>query len=146
LSLLSTRVQSIADLAGMPLQHLNLGRTGVKELAPLQHAPLEELNLESTGVTDLAPLAGARLASLTLTGTHITSLEPLRGSPLRELRLVGCQEIESIEPLAACLELERLVLPRRGMDIAPLRDLTRLRFLSFQTEAGTDQRPVPGPT
>jgi len=140
LSLVGSRVQSIAALSQVPLRQLNLAHTKVKELDALRRAPLEDLSLEGTLVTDLTPLTGMPLTLLTLSGTHVVSLEPLRGSPLRELRLAGCLEIETLKPLATCPQLERLVLPRREMDLAPLKNLARLRFVFHQTEKGIEER------
>jgi tetratricopeptide (TPR) repeat protein len=143
LSVMSTRVRSVGPLSQMPLRQLNLAHTGVKEIAALKRARIEELNLEGTLVTDLTPLVGMPLTVLNLSATPVRNLEPLRGMLLRELRLVACREIASLESLAACSELERLVLPRRDLDQTPLRGLGRLRFLSYESAAANDQIPAP---
>ena len=135
LRLAGTRVSNIEPLAGLPLQILDLSRTRVSDLRALQHLPLQRLGLESTAIVDVSALAGAPLVELVLSRTAISSLEPLRGSPLNKLILSGCNNLVSVEPLAACTDLERLVFPRRCGGVAALRELPGLRFLAFDDEA-----------
>jgi hypothetical protein len=112
------------------------------DLAALKHLPLDELHLDDTGVADLAPLEGSPLTILTASRTRIANLEPLQRSPLVELRLAGCTKLTSLEPLQACKDLERLVMPIQCVNIAFLRKLPSLRFLAYEKD-GADPAEVP---
>jgi hypothetical protein len=70
------------------------------------------------------------LTSLNVSRTPIVNLDPLRGAPLVELSLAGCEKLQSVEPLRQCTDLERLVVPQRVGNLATLRTLPSLRFLS----------------
>jgi hypothetical protein len=132
LHMAGTRIRNLAALAGSPLRTLDLSGTHVADLTPLRHLPIERLQLNNTNVVDLAPLAGARLVSLSLTGTEVDDLRPLQKLPLKELALGRCEKLRDVRPLAACVSLERLMLPQQVTDIEALRKLPGLRFLSYE--------------
>jgi hypothetical protein len=132
LHLAGTRIRNLAPLAGSPLRTLDLSGTRVADLGPLRHLPVERLQLNNTGVVDLTPLAGAPLAFLSLTGTEVDDLRPLQKLPLKELALGRCEKLRDVRPLAACVSLERLMLPQQVTDIEALRKLPSLRFLSYE--------------
>jgi hypothetical protein len=134
LRLAGTRVRNLQQLTGSPLRILDLSMTRVTELNALQHLPIEQLNLDGTSISDLRPLGGAPLQTLMLSRTKVASLEPLRGLPLRELTLAGCEALETVEPLTACDDLERLVIPKHLQKVSYLQNLPSLRFLSFEKE------------
>jgi FHA domain-containing protein len=133
----ATRIRDITPLAKLPLEELSAAMTQVSNVAALRHLPLSKLDLSSTPVSDLDPLAGAQITELRLSKTPISRLDPLRGMPLRELTLAGCGNVRDVSPLASCQQLERLVLPSQCAELAPLRELPRLRFLSYE-KAGID--------
>ncbi len=134
-------IWNINPLATLPLRTLDLARTRVAEITALKHLPLRELHLDDTRVADLRPLEGASLELLTLSRTLAGNVEPLRNCPLKELRLAGCAQLASLEPLAACTDLERLVLPAQCKKVAFLRNLPSLRFLAYDQE-GADPSPI----
>ncbi len=135
--LAGTRVRNLQSLEGSPLRSLDLSATRVADLTPLQHLPIERLRLDHTEVVDLRPLAGAPLAVLTLTATEVADLRPLQKVPLRELAVGRCDKLRDLHPLTACPSLERLILPKQVTDIAFLKNMPGLRFLSYE-KAGTD--------
>ena len=152
LNLWRTRVDDLLPVAGMPLHELYLAYTAVKDLTPLAGRPLQSLTIAFAPVSDLKPLAGMPLVYLHLSGTQAESLEPLKGMPLRtlhldrtpvadlkplaglpikELRLDGCVKLRDLTPLSQCTNLEVLVLPREHGDIGFLRNLPKLKRLSY---------------
>ena len=135
--LAGTRVRNLQSLEGSPLRSLDLSGTRVADLKPLQHLPIERLRLDHTEVVDLGPLAGAPLAVLTLTATEVADLRPLQKAPLRELAAGRCDKLRDLHPLTACPTLERLILPKQVTDIAFLKSMPGLRFLSYE-KAGAD--------
>jgi tetratricopeptide (TPR) repeat protein len=140
LRLAGTRVRDISLLGELPLRLLDLANTRVDDVKALRHLPLEQLSLEGTSVSDILPLNGARILVLNLSRTPVQSVEPLRGLPLVELQLAGCEALPSVEALASCTDLERLVLPHPVAGVAALRSLPSLRFLSYAKD-GRDGVP-----
>ncbi len=90
------------------------------------------LHLSSTKIHDLLPLNKMPLKTLHLDQTPITNLKPLAGLPIRELRLDGCEKLQDLTPLAQCTELEILILPRNHGNIDFLRNLPKLKKLSYR--------------
>ncbi len=126
-----TAVDDLSPLNGLPLQSLTVAFAPVKVLQPLQGMPLVYLHLSGTQVTDLAPLKDMPLRALHLDRTPVTDLKPLAGLPVKELRLDGCEELRDLTALAQCTELEVLVLPRDHGEIGFLRNLPKLKRLSY---------------
>ncbi len=152
LNLWRTRVDDLRPVAGMPLHELYLAYTAVKDLTPLAGRPLQSLTIAFAPVSDLKPLTGMPLVYLHLSGTQtdslvplkgmplhalhldrtpVTDLKPLAGLPIKELRLDGCVKLRDLTPLSQCTNLEVLVLPREHGDIGFLRNLPKLKRLSY---------------
>ena len=126
-----TAVDDLAPLAGRPLQSLTIAFAPVKDLQPLAEMPLVYLHLSGTKVESLSPLKGMPLRALHLDRTPVMNLKPLSGLPIRELRLDGCEQLRDLTPLSQCTNLEVLVLPREHGDISFLRNLPKLKRLSY---------------
>ncbi len=132
LSLAYTSVTDLSPLEGRPLQSLTITYSPVEDLSPLKGAPIMHLHLSSTKIHDLLPLNKMPLKTLHLDQTPITNLKPLAGLPIRELRLDGCEKLQDLTPLAQCTELEILILPRNHGNIDFLRNLPKLKKLSYR--------------
>ena len=135
LSLAYTSVSDLSHLEGKPLQSLTIAYAPVESLTPLQGAPLMHLHLSSTKVHDLSPLIKMPLKTLHLDRTPITNLKPIASLPIRELRLDDCEQLHDLSPLAQCTELEVLILPRKHGNIHFLRNLPKLKKLSYRYDA-----------
>ncbi|MDC0144352.1 protein kinase [Verrucomicrobia bacterium] len=152
LNLWRTRVDDLRPVVGMPLHELYLAYTAVKDLTPLAGCPLQSLTIAFAPVSDLKPLTGMPLVYLYLSGTQtkslgplkemplralhldrtpVADLKPLAGLPIKELRLDGCVKLRDLSPLSQCTNLEVLVLPREHGDIEFLRNLPKLKRLSY---------------
>ena len=152
LNLRQTQVEDLSSLARMPLRELHLSYSPVRDLAPLRArplrtltvafapvesiepltgAPLVHLILSSTRIKDLTPLGKMPLHTLHLDRTPITNLKPLAGLPIRELRLDGCEQLRDLTPLAQCTNLEVLTLPRSHGEIGFLKNLPKLKRISY---------------
>jgi serine/threonine protein kinase/Leucine-rich repeat (LRR) protein/Flp pilus assembly protein TadD len=101
LDLSGTKVDDLAQLAGMPLGLLRL--SGCKQLT--NFAPLHELrslttlNLAETDIADLSLLSGLPLESLDLTGTRTFDITALRGMKLKALFLRNTR-VADLSPIA----------------------------------------------
>ena len=156
LNLWEVKVQDLRPLRGMPLQELYLAFTGVSDLEPLRGMPMSALtvsfspvsgieplrgmpliylHLSGTKVTDLGPLSNLTLQSLHLDRTPVDDITPLSGIPLRELRLDGCERLKDLRALAACSELEQLILPPNHGPIDFLRQMPKLKRISYQYDS-----------
>jgi hypothetical protein len=124
-------VRDLAPLRGRPLHTLTVAFTPVESIEPLAGTPLVHLILSSTRVKDLSPLAKMPLQTLHLDRTPITNLKPLAGLPIRELRLDGCEQLHDLTPLAQCTNLEVLTLPRKHGEIRFLKNLPKLKRISY---------------
>ena len=132
LSLAYAPVENLSPLRGRPLRSLTIAYAPVKDLSPLKGAPLVYLHLSGTKTHDLSPLKDMPLKSLHLDRTPITDLKPLAGLPISELRLDGCKQLKDLTPLAQCSNLEVLILPRNHGNIEFLRNLPKLKILSYR--------------
>lgn len=116
--LMSSKIEDISILRGMPINKLYLQGTSVSDLSPLVGAPLEYLVLEYTKVTDITPLKGMPLRRLSLRATMVTDLSPLKGMPLESLCLWQVAAT-NITPLAG-MPLKEIYLDKgralTGMD------------------------------
>ena len=130
-----TAVDNLGPLAGLPLQSLTIAFAPVNDLKPLSKMPLVYLHLSGTQVNSLAPLKGMPLRALHLDRTPVTDLKPLAGLPIKELRLDGCEKLRDLTPLSQCTNLEVLVLPREHGEIGFLRNLPKLKRLSYHFDA-----------
>ena len=126
-----TPLRDLAPLRGRQLSTLTIAYSPVEDLRPLVGMPLKNLKLSSTRITDLSPLTKLPLQTLHLDRTPINNLKPLAGSPIRELRLDGCNNLRDLTPLAQCTNLETLTLPRTHGNITFLKNLPKLKRLSY---------------
>jgi hypothetical protein len=75
-------VRSLAPLADLPLEALELRGTAVKDLAPLRKVPLVQLHVGGKQIVDLAPLAKhPTLECLDLGGSAVADVRPLMTCP-----------------------------------------------------------------
>ena len=133
----------LAPLRGRPLRALTLAYAPVENLEPLTGAPIAILKLSGTRVKNLSPLTKMPLQTLHLNGTPVTDLKPLAGLPLRELRLDGCEQLRDLTPLAQCTSLEVLTLPRAHGDIKFLKNLPKLKRISYFYDARDPMKVEP---
>jgi hypothetical protein len=133
----------LTPLRGRPLRALTLAYAPVENLQPLTGAPIAHLKLSGTRVKDLSPLRKMPLQTLHLNRTPVTNLKPLAGLPLRELRLDGCEQLRDLTPLAQCTSLEVLTLPRTHGDIEFLKNLPKLKRISYFYDARDPMKVEP---
>ncbi len=163
LHLWQSRVTDLTPLRGLPLKYLSasgikitdltpltacrsIGQleihdTQITDLAPLRGLQITNLHLNLTRVTDLAPLQGMPLVELDLSDTPVADLAVLRAMPLRRLNLHGCVALTDFGPLADCVQLEILHLPKLNTDWSFLRKLPKLQRLSDENILGFDRLP-----
>ncbi len=128
-----TPVVDIGPLAGMPLDTLLLSDTKVENIESLRGAPFKDLlDLANTKVSDLSPLRGAPLKKINLSKCPITSVKPLENMPLTELRLDECPTQPDLNPLWYCQELEHLSIPFPSPSVITLRQLPKLKRISYR--------------
>ncbi len=123
------RLKSIQALKGMPLSVLVCDDTSIINFTPLKDTPIRALSCARTCLESLEPLHGKRLYWLDCSETLITSVKPLSRMPLRFLSLEGCANLKDLSPLAACTDLEVLIIPETAGNIDALRKLPRLKYL-----------------
>jgi tetratricopeptide (TPR) repeat protein len=133
LGLSKTKVTSLADLTGLPLNTLHLRDCAINDLTPLRGMPLETLELFGSRVTDLTPLAGLPIKDLDLSLTGILDFAPLAQLPqletcklqsnrisdltvlselkLKTLSLWKCSDARNYQVLQKIKTLEILLLP-----------------------------------
>ena len=139
LSLAYTAVTDLSPLQGRPLQSLTIAYSPVENLDSLKGAPLVHLHLSGTRARDLSALHKMPLQTLHLDSTPVRDLSALAGLPLRELRLDGCTELRDLTPLAKCTDLEVLTLPREHGEIDFLRNLPKLKKLSYRYDTDSSK-------
>jgi eukaryotic-like serine/threonine-protein kinase len=140
LSLFRTQVEDLKPLRNLPLEGLSLDETPVSDLSPLHSLPLRQLSMVSSRVVDIEALRGMPLDGLGISKTRIRDLSPLAGAPLKLVVAYCCHEITDVSPLAACKQLEQILLPSRAQNVEGLRGLPKLRFISFEW-SGVTGRP-----
>ena len=164
LNLWQTQVADLQALSQMPLEELQLAFTPANDLSPLKGRPLRSLVIAYAPITDIRPLTGAPLTHLKLSGTKvedlnpiekmplrtlhldrtpINSIAPLAGLPIRELRLDGCTNLRDLKPLAQCTNLEILTLPRNPGDISFLKNLPKLKRISYVYDERSPEKVEP---
>jgi serine/threonine protein kinase/Leucine-rich repeat (LRR) protein len=141
LNLDNTAISDLTILRGAPISVLSLGGTAVADLEPLRGMPLKELVLWNTRVSNLSPLEGMRLEYLWLNGIPVSDLSPLRAMPLAKLKLKSCAQVTDLSPLADAKELIQLILPPNPKDIDFLRNLPKLKLLSFEEDPARNWQP-----
>ncbi len=138
-------VTDLSPLSAMPLVYLNIEASLVEDLEPLRRTPLHNLEMGTTRVRDLSPLSALPLTNLVLKNNPIVSVEPLRGMPLQRLWLDACNQLKDLGPIASCISLEYLTIPRTATNAGVLRSLPKLRRLSYFSpdDRGWDDLPTP---
>jgi serine/threonine protein kinase/Leucine-rich repeat (LRR) protein len=122
---------------------VNVAGTAVVDVAFLRGLPVSRLSINGTNIKDLTPLRASPLKYLNASGAKfLADLEPLRGLPLVDINVAGTQ-ITSVAPLQHCPTLETIILPKDVRDVDTLRNLPKLRLLSF---AGDKQNALPDRT
>ncbi|MSR67076.1 MAG: FHA domain-containing protein [Pedosphaera sp.] len=130
-----TAVSDLEPLRGMPINALTVSFSPVSGIEPLRGMPLIHLHLSGTKVTDLGPLSNLALQSLHLDRTPVDDIAPLSGTPLRELRLDGCERLVDLRALATCSELEQIILPPNHGPIDFLRQMPKLKRISYRYDS-----------
>jgi serine/threonine protein kinase len=148
LDLRDTRITDLTPLAAVPLQKLSLENAPVQDLSPLQTTPLRSLNLRGSLVEDLAPLRSLPLEELNLEDTSVTDLGPLQKLPLKRLSLAGCEKIKNFNVLAACRQLEILIVPAGAEKHPVLKTLPNLKVVQTKSigRGNWPALPAPPPT
>lgn len=97
-----SRVKSFDALYGAKsLTRLLCSRTQINSLAPVAGLPLESLDIESTNVTDLAPLANVKsLRHLDISGTKISDISPLKHLTKLDRLNLDNSLVSDLSPLA----------------------------------------------
>jgi Leucine-rich repeat (LRR) protein len=143
--LIKTNLDSLAGFDQLTnLEHLDLRGSPVSDLSPLAALPkLIALGAAETHIETLMPSARAQpLLELNVSGTRISNLHPLMGLGLTRLDLSGCP-ITDIDPLASCLDLERVDLSNTEIaSVRALHGLKRLRSLDITGTAVRDLGPA----
>jgi Leucine-rich repeat (LRR) protein len=127
-----TRVSSLEPLHGITtLTECYFADTKVSDVSFLRDCPaLAVVHAYNSPVTDFSWLAGKPITELRLTKTSFRDLTLLRGAPLQKLHLQDTA-VDDAAPLANCVTLTELVIPRSAKNIGQLRQLTGLRRISF---------------
>ncbi len=112
----------------------------VSDLTCLTGAPISVLVLSNTKVADLTPLEGMPLRFLSVQNGKVTDVRPLIGLPLTSLFLDGGAAGMNVGVLAEIPTLERITLPPDPLNLEALRNLPKLKYLSFEFD-GTEQLP-----
>jgi eukaryotic-like serine/threonine-protein kinase len=102
------RFRDLSPLKGCQLKVLNLSGTGVDSLNDLAALPLQELIISETRVMDLAPIRSLKnLHKLHCDGCPIESLEPLAGTQIHELK-ADLRSAKDLDILGKMPKLERI--------------------------------------
>jgi Flp pilus assembly protein TadD len=116
-----------------PISELILDGVQLPDLAMLRSMKLRMLSLKGCrGVSDLQPLSGMKFQRLYLSGTGVTDLGPISQMPLNVLDLSECNRLTDVSPLKNCASLESLILPPNAKDIGFLRDMKKIKTLSYR--------------
>ena len=125
------QLKSLAGLEGAPLEWVSVWGAGVTDLSSLHNCPLRELRIVETRITNLSAVRDCPLDSRLLAqNSALTSIEALRGKRVKTVHLYGCEALTDITPLKDCSTMDALTLPPHAKDIAFLRQMPNLRYLS----------------
>ena len=124
--------RDLSIFSNAPLEELHVASCDISDLTPLRGLQLRILSIAFNPVVDLGPLRGMPLEHLSASGTKVVDLTPLLGSPLKGLYLDRCENISDLGVLAAIPTLERVAIPVGAANVERLRDLPKLRDLSYQ--------------
>jgi Leucine-rich repeat (LRR) protein/tRNA A-37 threonylcarbamoyl transferase component Bud32 len=134
-------LSDLSILAGAGISMLTLDRCKVSDLTPLKGMPLTSLVLANNPVEDLSPLRGIKLERLSINGTAVRDLNSLQGTSLKYLD-ARCDTLSDVAPLAGFPDLEHLILPIHAAQLDPLRQLPKLKGLSFSHVVRTTSEAV----
>lgn len=163
LDLSETEVVDFSPIAELPLICLHIRNPKVTDLSFLRDtklgASLRELDISLSKVTDFTPLAACTnlnilraygtslsdlsvvkskyLTQLWIAHTPVTDVTPLAGLPLKAVYLDGCRQLTDISPLVQCPTLEMIILPESATNLTALRELPKLKAMSYTYRAAT---------
>eukprot|EP00808_Paulinella_micropora_P022347 g68082.t1 len=129
----------LQDLAGLPIQELDLSFTGISDqhIHFLEGLPLRKLNLAVCGGISNAGMEALRRTNCPLTDLNLAytmvqdlGIQALQGLPIQKLDLTGCAisgaSIKALEDIR--LPLKELVLAHTPLDDAALTPLRTMRL------------------
>jgi WD40 repeat protein/serine/threonine protein kinase len=151
-----TSVSDLSLFSGLPIRQFTAPRQEQIDLTPIVNPALEvvrfndcawlpdfapltrcsvpiDLLLTDSSIHDLRVVRGIKLRQLCLGGTPVTDLEPLRGLSIQALHLERTR-VTNLAPLLEVTGLQELVLPPNAEQVALLRTLTTLKYLSHRAE------------
>jgi hypothetical protein len=120
--------------------YVNLEEVPITDLSPLAGIPISVLLISGARISDLTPLRGMPLQVLFCASTLIKDLEPLRDLPLVRVYLDDCPQGLDLEPLANAKKLYSLLLPPNPRNLEKLRELSNLKYLSYEADKGDFNR------
>lgn len=123
-------ISDISVLKGMQMERLSIGANKIQSLEDLKGMPLKMLDCSKNPIESLEPLRGMSLEMLNSAETQISSIAPVEGMPLTIVDLHDCPKLQDVGPLFSMSSLERLSIPAQIKDIAMLRTLPNLKYLS----------------
>ena len=133
---------SLNGLQGAPLTEFRLGGKQIIDISPLRDSQMVDVRMGDTSIRDLRPLAGQPIKRLDLVGTQVTDLRPLAGMPLNTLRLHRNRYLADLTGLEQCRELEYITLPKRQLNLDPIRNLPKLKKLNYGMPPNNDFKRV----
>lgn len=124
------KISTLEPLRGMPLERLSFSGNLISGIEPLKGMPLKMLDCSKNSVESLEPIRGMALEMLNCANTPVRSIAAVEGMPLTIIDLHDCAELQDVGPLFSMSSLERLSIPSHIKDIAMLRTLPNLKYLS----------------
>lgn len=136
------KLTSLNGLQGAPLTKLRLGGKQIFDLSPLRDSKMVDVGMGGTSIRDLRPLAGQPIQQLDLAGTQVTDLRPLAGMPIRSLQLHNNPYLSKLNGLEQCQRLAYITLPKRQLNLDPIRNLPNLKKLVYGPKPNNDWNRV----
>jgi serine/threonine protein kinase len=131
------RIDSLDSLEGMPVCELSLNgcSSSISQalLESLAKLPLKTLKMKGCNLSRLDFLEGAAVENLVLASNPVSDLAPLKSVPLRRLNLLDTS-VGDLSPLAACLHLEEIVLPKSAKNAEVLKGNPALKRISLNEQ------------
>jgi len=124
------KITSLEPLRGMQLERLSFCGDPVQSMDALRGMQLKAVDCSKSKIDTLEPLRGMSLEMLNAANTSISSITPVEGMPLTIVDLHDCEKLQDVGTLFAINSLERLSIPAQVKDIAMLRTLPNLKYLS----------------
>jgi Leucine-rich repeat (LRR) protein len=135
----ATEVKSLEFARGLPLEFIDIRRTGIADLRPLAGMQtLKTLRVAGCPISDFSPIKGLPLTELRIGTSKFSDLSLLEGMPLITLTVDNCG-VTDVAPLGSCKSLQRLVIPRGAKNIEALRSLPNLEYLSYTFNVDLDR-------